>query len=65
MFYTVSKSAIVWIVAPDTLSSERKNRTEDQIYFSQEDSFDDIYLLYFVSRRLWRLLPLIPRRFSD
>ena len=49
MFYTVSKSVIVWIVAPDTLSGERKNWTEDQIYFSQEDSFDDIYLSSFVS----------------
>ena len=32
MFYEVSKSVIVWIVAPDTLFGERKNRTEDQIY---------------------------------
>ena len=32
MFYEVSKSVMVWIVAPDTLFSERKNRTEDQIY---------------------------------
>ena len=31
MFYEVSKSVIVWIVAPDTLFGERKNRTEDQI----------------------------------
>ena len=52
MFYMVSKSVIVWIVAPDTLSGEQKNRTEDQIYFSQEDSFDDIYLSSFVGRRL-------------
>ena len=32
MFYEVSKSVMVWIVAPDTLFGERKNRTEDQIY---------------------------------
>ena len=65
MFCTVLKSVIVWIVAPDTLSGERKNRTQDQIYFSQEDSFDDIYHSSFVSRRLYRLLLLIPRRFLN
>ena len=27
-----SKSVMVWIVAPDTLFGERKNRTEDRIY---------------------------------
>ena len=32
MFYEVSKSVMVWIVAPDTLFGERKNRTKDQIY---------------------------------
>ena len=52
MFYEVSKSVIVWIVAPDTLSGERKNLTEDQIYFPQEDSFDDIHLSSFISRHL-------------
>ena len=52
MSYEVLKSVILWIVAPDTLLGERKNRTEDQIYFSQEFSFDDIYLYSFVSRRL-------------
>ena len=51
MFYEVSKNVIVWIVAPDTLFGERKNRTEDQILCSQEDSFGDIYLS-FISRRL-------------
>ena len=64
MFYEVSKSVIVWIVAPDTLFGERKNRTKDQILCSQGDSFDDIYLS-FISRRLQRLLPLILRRSPD
>ena len=64
MFYEVSKSVIVWIVAPDTLFGERKNRTEDQILCLQEDSFGDIYLS-FISRRLQRLLPLILRRSPD
>ena len=32
MFYMVSKSVIVWIVAPDTLFNARKDRTEDQFY---------------------------------
>ena len=32
MFYEVSKSVIVWIVAPDTLFGARKDRTEDQFY---------------------------------
>ena len=64
MFYEVSKSVIVWIVAPDTLFGERKNRTEDQNLCSQEDSFGDIYLS-FISRHLQRLLPLILRRSPD
>ena len=51
MFYEVSKSVMVWIVAPDTLFGERKNRTEDNLC-SQEDSFDDIYLSSVISRRL-------------
>ena len=64
MFYEVLKSVILWIVAPDTLFGERKNRTEDQILCSQGDSFDDIYLS-FISRRLQQLLPLILRRSPD
>ena len=59
MFYEVSKSVIVRIVAPDTLFGERKNRTEGQIYvrrkthlmtsislFLQEGVYSDCRLSY-------------------
>ena len=50
MFYEVSKSVIVRIVAPDTLFGQE--RTGQRInLFSQEDSLDDIYLSSFIRRR--------------
>ena len=52
MFYEISKSDIVWIVAPDTLFGARKNRTEDRILCSQEDSLNGIYFSSVISRRL-------------
>ena len=44
--YEVSKSVMVWIVAPDTLFGERKNRTEDQIYFRRKTHLMTSSLFY-------------------
>ena len=47
-----SKSVMVWIVAPDTLSGERKEPDRGSNLCSQEDSLNDIYFSSVISRRL-------------